>query len=123
MNIKRITMSASPLKHNFGAQTKINAPEELLNSDEIKYFEKIGAKIGKDNDIIEFSISDVHPSKRNPSTEVYTAEKKYLISHSNGVIAVKNKIDVPYIKDGEVVEKNSPFNYIKKAMEKLLAND
>lgn len=123
MSIKRITMCASPLKHNFGAQTKIEAPEELLSSDEIKYFEKLGAKVGNDKDIIEFSISDVHPAKRNPSMEVYTAQKKYLISYPDGVMSIDNKIEVPYIKNGEVIEKNSPFNYIKKAMEKLLDKD
>ncbi len=116
--INKISM-ATPLKMNFKAQTKITAPEEFLSKEEKEYFEELGSKIGTDKDIIEITISDLHDSKFNPDVKLYTAEKKYIIQKENGVSKIDTKMDIPYIKDGEVIEKNSPLKYINKIFERL----
>ncbi|MBS4760925.1 MAG: hypothetical protein KHX03_09540 [Clostridium sp.] len=120
MNISKISLMASPLKTNFKAQTNISAPEELLSKEDQAYFEALGSKIGTDKDTIEIKISELHDNKFNPNIKMYTAEKKYKIKHANGVSNIDNKMDIPYIKNGEMVEKNSPFNYIKTAFDRLL---
>lgn len=119
MNINKISLMASPLKSNFKAQTRINAPEEFLSREEKEYFEELGSKIGTDKDTIEINISELHDSKFNPDVKMYTAEKKYHIQKENGFSEIDNKMDIPYIKNGEVIEKNSPLNYINKIFERL----
>ena len=119
MNIQRTGILASPLKTNFKAQTKITAPEELLCPEDIDYFEKLGSRIGPDKDVIEITIDDVHTTKYDPSVEIYTVTKKYLINQPDRASAVINTIEIPYIKDGQIIENNSPYNYILRAFEKL----
>ena len=119
MSISKIGISAL-LKTNFKAHTTITAPESLLSKENKEYFEEIGAKIGIDSDVIEISVSDLFDSKIDPSVKMYKARKKYSITNDNNVISVDNSIDIPYIKRGELVEKNSPKNYIKNIFDRLL---
>lgn len=119
MKIQGMGIFSSPLKTNFKAHTKITAPEELLSPEDADYFEKLGSRIGTDKDVIEITIDDVHTTKYNPAVEVYTVTEKYLINQPDRASAIINTIAIPYIKDGKIIENNSPYNYILRTFEKL----
>ncbi len=123
MSVQRVSIAASPLKINFKAKTKILAPEELLSKKDKEFFEKLGSKIGTDNDIIEISISNLHCAESNPDVKAYTVSKMYMIQKNNSISTIKNRREIPYIKSGEIEEKNSPFNYINTTFERLLYKD
>ena len=117
MNVSRVTM-AGPLA--FKAQTTIKAPESLLSKEDREYFESVGQAIGTPADTIEITISDLQDSKSNPTVKTYKVTKNYHFENSQNRFEKQGTINIPYIKNGEVVEKNSPKNYIAQTLEKLI---
>ena len=120
MNVSKVSMM-SPMV--FKAQTTIKAPESLLSKEDRDYFESVGSEIGKPTDTINITISDLHDTKRNPNVKTYTATKEYHFEQPTRLNSIKSNIEVPYIKNGEVVEKNSPKNYIANALKKLIQSE
>ena len=113
MNVGKVTMANRPY---FSAKTKINAPESLLNGEDRKYFEKLGSKIGEDADTIEITISGPVPSRMNPNISIYKYSEKATIKGLNKV----THLDIPYIKDGEKIEKTSPKNYLQRIFDRMM---
>ena len=113
MNVSRISM-ANPL--SFKAQTTIEASESMLNKEDRAYLESIGKKIGNDTDMIKFTVGDLQANKMNPDLKGYTVTKNYKISN----LIENSSKTIPFIKNGEIIEKNSPKNYIEQALKKLM---
>lgn len=99
----------------FAARTKINAPESLLKEEDCKYFEELGSKIGSDTDVIEITLSDLTPSKRDSSVLIYRCSQHVKINGFNK----QTNIDIPYIMRGEKKENAEPKNYLKKFFDRL----
>ena len=118
MNITKISANMNTA---FIAQTKITAPETLLSSEERKYFEELGKQYKTSDDFIEISITDLHASANKPNVQIYTVSKTIKGNSANGNYTDESQMSVPYIKDGIVIEKNSPKNYLTKLFNGLLS--
>lgn len=113
MNVSKINMT-NPV--SFRAQTTIEASESMLNKEDKAYLESIGKKIGNDTDTIKFTVGDLHANKMNPDLKGYTVTKSYKIAN----LIEQSLKTIPFIKNGEIIEKNSPKNYIEQALKKLM---
>ena len=113
MNVGKVMMAQQP---SFSAKTKIHAPESLLSEEDREYFEELGAKIGKDTDTIEITISEPAPSKMNPSVLIYN----YSSNTKIGNAVTKKSMDIPFIKDGVKNEQNSPLSYLTKVFDRMI---
>ena len=113
MNISKVNLAA-PLA--FGAKTTIVAPENMLSKDSKSYLESLGNKIGKPTDTIKFTIGDLQENKISPNSKAYMLTNFYKLSN----LVEQHSRPVPYIKNGEIIEKNSPKNYIEKLLKNLM---
>lgn len=117
MNTPKISLAQNP---SFGATVKINAPETLLKQAEKAYFESLGPKIGVPTDIFEVSISELHPSKFDASTLVYRCTQNNKQLKNGEYYSRTSHIDIPYIKDGKVMEEKSPLSYLKRIFDRKI---
>ena len=113
MNVGKVMMAQQP---SFSAKTKIHAPESLLSEEDREYFEELGAKIGKDTDTIEITISEPAPSKMNPNVSTYKYSEKATINGLNKI----THLDIPYIKENKKIEKTSPKNYLQRIFDRMM---
>lgn len=113
MNISKINISTSAA---FGAKTTIVAPENMLSKDSKAYLESLGDKIGNAADTIKFTVGDMQENKIHPNSKSYKLTNFYKLSN----LVEQHSRPVPYIKNGEIIEKNSPKNYIEKLLENLM---
>lgn len=114
MNIMRVTPLSTPA---FKAQTRINAPENLLSKKDREYFEELGKKYKTPQDTIQIEISSLHSAENKPEVQCYTVTKMI----KDGTSVEQSKKAVPYIKDGVPIETNSPKNYLTKTFNALLS--
>ena len=113
MKVTKISI-ANPL--SFKAQTTIEASESMLSKEDKAYLESIGKKIGNDTDTIKFTVGDLQANKMNPDLKGYSVTKSYKIAN----LIEQSSKTIPFIKNGEIIEKNSPKNYIEQALKKLM---
>ncbi len=118
MNISKISANNAL---GFKAQTKINAPEDLLSKKDRAYFEELGKKYKTPNDTIEINISNLHSIDDKPNVQLYTVSKTIRTNSANGNSLDQSKMTIPYVKDGVTIEKNSPKNYLSKVFSSLLS--
>lgn len=117
MNISKISALTSP---SFSAVTKISAPESLLSKKDKEYFEQLGKQYKTDRDTIEITISELSPSANHPETQCYTVLKTIGEKCAGGYTTDTTKMSIPFIKNGEIIENNSPKNYLAKVFSKML---
>lgn len=117
MNVQKTGLNP---QQSFGAKTTIIAPEKLISKQQQEYLINLGKKVGKESDILNFSVSDLHSAANNPNVKTYTIMKQSSIDSAAGSTISQSSKEVPYEKNGVVMEKNSPFNYIKLLIERLM---
>lgn len=119
MNTQKISLAQNT---SFGATVKINAPENLIKQAEKAYFESLGPKIGSATDIFEVTISDLHPSKFDSSTLLYSCTQNYKQLKNGEYHSNKSHIDIPYIKDGKTMDAKSPLSFLKRIFDRKINN-